>query len=162
MPLVRGAVIVPGEAAEQSFGIAADTRPMVGHADLRPLAMTRAPERHRTAVRILDDAGVRLEQPVAHHHAGRLGVEPPQQRAQPGLQFDEVERLGQVVVRAAVQSFHDVVHLRERGQHQRGCSDAGAAQGANQIQPVAVGQPAVDDQRVMLLPYPIGTPLKRR
>lgn len=87
---------------------------------------------------------------------------PPQQRAQPGLQFDEAERLGQVVVHAAVQPFHDVVHLRERGQHQRGCSDAGAAQGANQIQPVAVGQPAVDDQRVMLLPYPIGTPLKRR
>ena len=126
------------------------------------MAMTRAPERHRTAVWILDDAGVRLEQPVAHHHAGRLGVEPPQQRAQPGLQFNEVERLGQVVVHAAVQPFHDVVHLRERGQHQRRCSDAGAAQGANQIQPVAVGQPAVDDQRVMLLPYPIMTPLKRR
>ncbi|VEG17717.1 Uncharacterised protein [Bifidobacterium bifidum] len=61
VPLVRGAVIVPGEAAEQSFGIAADDRPMVGHADLRPFAMTRTPEQHGPAVRILDDAGVRLE-----------------------------------------------------------------------------------------------------
>lgn len=61
VPLVRGAVIVPGEAAEQSFGIAADARSMVGHADLRPFAMTRTPEQHGPAVRILDDAGVRLE-----------------------------------------------------------------------------------------------------
>ena len=54
----------------------------------------------------------------ALEHWRQRGTGPAAKRPDPGGQFGERERLGQVVVRAEVQPVHPVADPGRRGQHQ--------------------------------------------
>ena len=70
--------------------------------------------------------GVQGEVGDAQHLRPQAGGA-PQQGAQAGQQFLEVEGLGEVVVGAGIQAFHAVVHGAARGQHEDGGAKARAA-----------------------------------
>ena len=65
-----------------------------------------------------------------------LGGHPAQQRAQPGEQLLERERLGQVVVGPGVEALDPVADGVARGEHQDRDAVADLAQGAGGLQPV--------------------------
>jgi len=69
---------------------------------------------------------------------------PPVQRPDPGEQLVQVERFGQVVVRAAVESAHPLGVRAERGQDQHARGHRAPPQAGEQVQSVHVGQPPVD------------------
>ncbi len=72
---------------------------------------------------------------------------PPQLRLQPRHQFLQRERLHQVVVGAAAQAMNPVVQAAARGQDQNRDRIVGAPDLAQQLEPVAVGQAEVENQR---------------
>ena len=73
-----------------------------------------------------------------------------QQNVEPRSQFQEVERLGHVVVAARTQATHSLVHSRERTQDQHRRFDPGRSQCrqyAKTVEPT--GQHAVEDDRIV-------------
>ena len=80
-----------------------------------------------------------------------LGRRAAQQSLEPGQQLARLERLGQVVVGADLQADDAVHGFAARREHQqRQAARAGfGAQLAREVQPVAVGQHQVQQQRVV-------------
>ena len=66
--------------------------------------------------------------------AGFVGT--AQQRLDPRHQFDQRERLGQVIVAARAQSPHSIVEAAERAQHQRRGAAPLRTQPRDQIEPI--------------------------
>ena len=94
-------------------------------------------------------AGSRRRSPTAQ--LGRaLGRAAPDQRAQPGEQLRERERLGQVVVGAAVEPATRSRTRVARGQHQDRRPDAGVAQPPADLEAVDARQHHVEHDRVVL------------
>ena len=74
----------------------------------------------------------------------------PEQRADPCQQLGELERLGEVVVGAAVEAGDLVGHARARRQQQDGQLPAARAQLAQDGEPVAFRQHHVEDEQIVL------------
>ena len=72
----------------------------------------------------------------------------PQQRADPGHQLGEVERLGQVVVAAGAEAREPIGQGAARGQEEDRRADALGAQRLDDVAAVRVGQADVDDEGV--------------
>ena len=93
--------------------------------------------------------GREVQGEVADAQQAALALEaPPQQRAQSGQQLRQGERLDQVVVGAGIEPLDPVVDGVARGEHQDRRVVTGAAHAAAHGEPVDVGQPEVEDQRV--------------
>ena len=91
-----------------------------------------------------DAAGLELERRLAR-------LRRPQARAHAGEQLLEHERLGHVVVGAAVEPGHGVDDLVARGEDQHRQLLAARAQRAQHGEAVLAGQADVEDQQVELL-----------
>jgi hypothetical protein len=106
-----------------------------------------------------------LDELLAHPHPVAVGVDPQltepeaaigrrlpagaaEQRAQPRLELVHVERLDQVVVGPGIQSVDPVRHGVASGQHQHRDPVALAPKQPAHLEPVDVGQPDVEDDRV--------------
>ena len=88
-------------------------------------------------------AGVEIRTASADRQAAH-GVEVASaQRAKPGEQLVDVERLAEVVLGTRVEALHPVRRIGESGQDQYRCRDAAAPEPAGQIDPVDRRQPAV-------------------
>ena len=97
----------------------------------------------------LDEPGRRVELDVREpEHLAFLRPEPPKQRAQPGQQLVERERLDDVVVGARVEAGDPVGDLVARGQHQDGQRVAGPAKAPAGLEPVQPRHRDVEDDRV--------------
>jgi hypothetical protein len=75
---------------------------------------------------------------------------PPRQHLRARQQLRKRIGLGQIIVAARPQSLDPIIDLAERRENERGRLDAFAAQGANDREPVEFGEPAVDDEHVIL------------
>ena len=64
------------------------------------------------------------------------------------MQLLEVERLGQIVVYACVESLNPFVHIIPGGEHQHRCGVAAAAQPAAQLHPGEVRQRPVQHHQI--------------
>ena len=73
---------------------------------------------------------------------------PPDQRLQPSEQFLGLVGLGEVVVDAGLKPLDPVGAAPQRGEHQDRRVDPALAQALDDLQPVHVGQHAVEDDRV--------------
>ena len=93
---------------------------------------------------------VDLETAEAHRVGLRGRALAAQDGAQPGLQLARLEGLGEIVVGADFEADHPVHRLAARRQHQDR-HVGGRAQAAADIEPVAVGQHQVEDNRVKRL-----------
>ena len=92
-----------------------------------------------------------IEAQVADPELDRpLGRAAPHQRPQPGEQLGEGERLGQVVVGAAVEAGDPVGDRVARGQQQDRRPDPGLAQPPADLEPVDPGQHDVEHDRVVV------------
>jgi hypothetical protein len=72
----------------------------------------------------------RLEHGRPFHRAA------PRERAQPCAQLRERERLGQIVVGAAIEAADPILHSDAGGQHQHRCPDARGPQPATDLESV--------------------------
>ena len=100
----------------------------------------------------LDAAAARVERQGADDQAfgkERLAAT-PDQRAQPGEQFAEVERLDQVVVGAAIESGDARLDGVARRHHQDGHGASRLADGAAHGEAVLAGKHHVKDDRVVV------------
>ena len=79
----------------------------------------------------------------------RAGVAAPQQGPHPGLQFGQIEGLGQVVVGALVQPAHAVGQGVERGEHQHRHLQLALTQPAQHLQAAQARQADVQDDQVV-------------
>ena len=94
-----------------------------------------------------DGPGQQIDLQVAERQLGlgRGGLAAPHQGFEPGLQLGECIGLGQVVVAAAAQSLHPVVHAVHGAEDQDRCGVPFLAQQFDDVQAVHAGQHAVDD-----------------
>ena len=92
----------------------------------------------------------RIDHQVAAGQRGRARVlAAPHQRPQPREQLGELERLGHVVVGAEVEAIDAVGDTVAGGQHQDRRPAAAPAQPCAGVEPVHVGQPQVEHDRVV-------------
>ncbi len=104
--------------------------------------------------------GARLDDGPVERHRARGGINaqtpdldrrralsdaPPRERAQACREFGQVERLDQVVVRAGIEAADPVGEAVARRQYQHRWRRGQLAQRRQQREPVAVGQPQVED-----------------
>ena len=118
-----------------------------------PARLHQHPQQLELLVRQLHLAPVHGDQPRAqvHPHAvdlERLRHPAAQQRADPGQQLGQPERLGHVVVGARVQADDEVDLVGAGGQHQHGQLGAVGAQAPADLQAVHAGQPEVEHEQV--------------
>ena len=91
----------------------------------------------------------RVQREVGHaQHGGFVFAAPPRQRPHPRDQFGQFKRLGQVIVRAGVQSFDALVDFAARGQEQDRCGIFALAQLAQHAQAVASRQHDVEHDAI--------------
>ena len=69
------------------------------------------------------------------------------QRPQPRGQFQQAERLDEIVVRAGVEPAHPVAHAVPRGHHQHRGPDPGLPEPPAKLEPVEAGQHDIQDDR---------------
>ncbi len=92
---------------------------------------------------------VQLEPTGPQHPLAHVRAAQPE-RADPGHQLGEGERLDEVVVGATFEAVHPVGHLGPRGEHQRRRGHAAKPQPGEPVQRVAVGHPPVQHQAVVV------------
>ncbi len=80
----------------------------------------------------------------------QLLAAPAQQGAHPGEQFDEGERLHQVIVGALFEAAHAVLYGIAGGQEQHRYGHPGVAHAAQDLPAVTAGQHDVEDQQVVV------------
>src|SRR5215510_11264051 len=91
-----------------------------------------------------------IEEEIAHAQHGPPGLAAAaQERAHPGQELLEGEGLGEVVVRAHVESGHLVGHAVPRGEDEHGGGDPAPAHGAQDGEAVAPGQHHVEDDQIV-------------
>ena len=99
-----------------------------------------------------DLAGHRVEGQVGERHRRRFGVVvglgAAQQRAHPGQQFFQRERLGQIVVGAGIEAGDPLGHRVAGGEHQDGQVVAGAAELTAHLEAVQPRHHHVEHDRV--------------
>ncbi len=101
----------------------------------------------RAAARHLARHQVHLE--VAEHQPRRIhGAAAPDQRADARHQLGEGERLHQVVVGAAVEAEHAVLHRVARRQHQHRRFQAALTQRGEDLEAAAAGQAEIEQNHV--------------
>lgn len=97
-----------------------------------------------------DPRGSRVERQRAVAQFGReLAARAPDQGAQPRQQLLHPERLGEVVVGAAVDAADLLAPAAAGGEHQHRQRDPAGAPALEQRQPVDLRQPEVEDRRVV-------------
>ena len=72
-----------------------------------------------------------------------------QQRPQPGQQLRDLERLGQVVLRARVEALDPVVQRAARREHEDGRENPAGPQPGDQVDALDPGQAAIDEQHLV-------------
>jgi hypothetical protein len=83
----------------------------------------------------------------------------PQQRAHPGEQLGERERLYQIIVRAQFQSFHSIAHTVAGGEKKNGRAHSTAAQFRDHLPTVHAWQHDIDDEKMNFVPRELETGL---
>ena len=99
----------------------------------------------------LGGAGQKIELEIAHLKP-RLdggGTAAAHQRVDARQQFDEGIGLGQIIVAARLQPFDAIVHVGERAQEQHRRQIAVLADLLDELQPIELGQHAIDDGHVI-------------
>ena len=84
---------------------------------------------------------------------GRLARRAADERAQASGELVQVERLEDVVVRAAVQALDAVLHRVARGEHEHRCPVAGGAHAAQHLQAFEARQAEVEHHRGMRIHF---------
>jgi len=108
------------------------------------------PEAHEMTYVVDGEIEVQAEDAAGTQRAHPRVVEvAAAQRAQSGQQLVHVERLGEVVLRARIQTGHPLRGVGERGQHQHGEGESAAPPPVQQVQPLDRRQPSVQDDHVV-------------
>ena len=106
---------------------------------------------NRTGALVQRDAGlpwIERHRPAVQHGVC-VTARAPNQRAKPGEHFLDAERLGDVVVGAAVDALHLLVPARAGRQHEHRHGDAARAPLSEQGQTIDPRQPEVEDDRIV-------------
>jgi hypothetical protein len=96
------------------------------------------------------DSGRDFGRRLAGRHRSFIPAMPPRHRQYTGLQFADAERLGQVVVGAALEADHRIGFAVAGGEHENGRRHvrAGGPQGATDRDAVEAGQHHIEHQQV--------------
>src|SRR6266852_2778455 len=128
---IHDAVLIEHQELEQSILFGSDTDGLAGPAD-------HVIRRVQREIRNLDRFRTDLSNT-------------PGQSAEPRQEFLEIERLGEVVIRATVEARNAIVYGVTRGEHENGDAEAGAAQlTANGIA-ILDGQHDIEDHQIVLV-----------
>src|SRR5450631_3659558 len=144
---LRVEMVVPHVLQQHGAG---DYLPRVLHQVFQQAEFARLQRNLSCAAADLMRQPVEFEIADAQHGFLATRPAPSRQHFDARQQLGERIGLGQVIVAAGAQALDPIVDLAERRQNERRRLDALVAQRADQREPVALGQHAVDDEHVIL------------